>query len=173
MLALLFIVVFDLKFEGVFRWRHDDNRWVCVCVRVFVLCRLRLNVSRNKEATTISGAWSKLASTGYLYWSQTTVVIPTVGVIRLNLQACVYLCVCVRTVACVDQHVNDRTSRRKLHASPSTSHTKTFYNWGFSTFEFVSKLFSEIILKSIDEMTHLSNHLKLIWNRIWLKYLYE
>jgi hypothetical protein len=70
-------------------WRQS------LSVRVFVLCRLRLDVSRNREATTISGAWSKLASAGYLHWSQTTVVIPTVGVIRLNLQACVYLCVCV------------------------------------------------------------------------------
>ena len=74
--------------------------YLCVCVpcMCMLLCRLRLNGSSKKEATTISGEWSKLASTGYLYWFQTNFVIrvdPTVGVTRLNLQGCVRVCVCV------------------------------------------------------------------------------
>ena len=47
---------------------------------------------------------------------------------------CVFVCVCVRTVACVDQHVNDRTSRRKLHASPSTCRTRAKSTSDQSTF---------------------------------------
>ena len=48
---------------------------------------------------------------------------------------CVFVCACnVRTVACVDQHVNDRTSRRKLHASPSTCRTRAKSTSDQSTF---------------------------------------
>ena len=98
MLALLFIVVFDIKFEACivvfFRWQQSLS--VFVPVYVYGLCRLRSHVWREKKATCISGAWSKLASTGYLYWFRTTFVIrgdPTVVVIGVNLQACVCLCV--------------------------------------------------------------------------------